>query len=188
MVSAKKQKILIFDGRNWSKSKLKIGPNMFRIEIGPIFNFENVFLLLFLFWGKVFSFCSENEIFKNRRKRNKNVDQFLILKRANVGPIFHFTAYILTPSQNGLLFVYFDVHYDKLHKTQYFLRSMHITRNTIEDCAGNGSWKCATESKLPGSKDLESLGETRIKKYKQNKKRRKRTTNIKRGRRQEKKT
>ena len=67
-----------------------------------------------------------------------------------------------TPSQNGPLFVYFDVHYDKLHyKTQYLLRSMHITRNTIEDCAGDGSWKCATESKLPGSKDLESLGERR---------------------------
>ena len=67
-----------------------------------------------------------------------------------------------TPSQNGPLFVYFDVHYDKLYyKTQYLLRSTHITRNTIEDCAGNGSWKCATESKLPSSKDLESLGERR---------------------------
>ena len=67
-----------------------------------------------------------------------------------------------TPSPNGRIFVYFDVHYDKLYyETQYLLRSMHITRNTIEDCAGNGSWKCATESKLPGSKDLESLGERR---------------------------
>ena len=70
--------------------------------------------------------------------------------------------YMPTPSPNGRILVYFDVHYDKLYyETQYLLRSMHITRNTIEDCAGNGSWKCATESKLPGSKDLESLGEIR---------------------------
>ena len=72
----------------------------------------------------------------------------------------HIWPYMPTPSQNGPLFVYLDVHYDKLYyKTQYLLRSTYITRNTIEDCAGNGSWKCATEAKLPSSKDLESLGE-----------------------------
>ena len=88
----------------------------------------------------VFGFTDRLDFFKNKCKKR----------------------HVVAPQTNGRIFVYFDVHYDKLYyETQYLLRSMHITRNTIEDCAGNGSWKCATESKLPGSKDLESLGEKR---------------------------
>ena len=34
----------------------------------------------------------ENEIFEN--KKQKNLDQFLTYKKANLGPVFDFTAYI----------------------------------------------------------------------------------------------
>ena len=49
-----------------------------------------VFLLVF---QKSSSFCRENEIFENKKKQKKN-DHFLTLKRANIGPLFNFTAYI----------------------------------------------------------------------------------------------
>ena len=122
-----------------------------------------------LFWHTVALFVflkMPKKHYKTREKQQKNLDQFLTLETPNLGPVFNSTAYIYiympTPSQNGPFFVYFDVHHDKLYyKTQYLLRSTYITRNTIEDCAGNGRWKCATDPKLPSSKDLESLGERR---------------------------
>ena len=73
---------------------------MLRNIIGPIFNFRNcVFFVVFFglfFFQKSSSFCRENEIFqkKNKNKKQTKMDQFLTLKRANLGPIFNFTAYI----------------------------------------------------------------------------------------------
>ena len=71
---------------------------MLRNIIGPVFNFRNcVFFCCFflLVFQKSSSFCRENEIFKNKKaKKTKKLDQFLTLKRANLGPVFNFTAYI----------------------------------------------------------------------------------------------
>ena len=82
---------------------------MLRNIIGPLFNFKNcVFLLVFwLVFQKSSSFCRENEIFekkekgkkkakktKKNKKKHKKMDHFLTLKRANVGPLFNFTAHI----------------------------------------------------------------------------------------------
>ena len=70
---------------------------MLRNIIGPVFNFRNCVLCCCLFW-LVFqtssSFCRENEIFENKKINNKKMDQFLTLKRANLGPMFNFTACI----------------------------------------------------------------------------------------------
>ena len=71
---------------------------MLRNIIGPLFNFKNC-VFFCCFFGLVFqkssSFCRENEIFENKKhKENKNLDHFLTLKRAKIGPAFNFTAYI----------------------------------------------------------------------------------------------
>ena len=51
-----------------------------------------VFLLVF---QKSSSFCRENEIFENKkRKKEKKLDQFLTYKKGNLGPAFNSTAYI----------------------------------------------------------------------------------------------
>ena len=66
---------------------------MLRNKIGPVFNAWNVFFVYFLlFFEKSSSFCRENEIFKN--KKTKNMDQFLTLEKAKIGPVFNSTAYI----------------------------------------------------------------------------------------------
>ena len=49
------------------------------------------FLLVF---QKSSSFCRENEIFENKNKKTKNLDQFLTYKEGNLGPVFNFTAHI----------------------------------------------------------------------------------------------
>ena len=72
---------------------------MLRNIIGPVFNFRNCVFFLLFFWlvfQKSSSFCRENEIFENKKKKKqtKKMDQFLTLKRANLGPVFNFTAYI----------------------------------------------------------------------------------------------
>ena len=43
---------------------------------------------------KTSSFCRENAIFRNKKQRNKTLDQFLTCKKANLGPVFYSTAYI----------------------------------------------------------------------------------------------
>ena len=51
-------------------------------------------LFLFIFhlcFEKSSSFCRENEIFKNKKKK---MDQFLTLEKAKIGPAFSSTAYI----------------------------------------------------------------------------------------------
>ena len=67
---------------------------MLRNIIGPVFNFRNVcfFFVFLLVFQKSSSFCRENEIFKKKKKQK--MDQFLTLKRAKIGPVFNFTAYI----------------------------------------------------------------------------------------------
>ena len=50
---------------------------------------------LLVFFLKSSSFCRENEIFENKKaKKRKKMDHFLTLKRAKIGPLFNFTAYI----------------------------------------------------------------------------------------------
>ena len=51
-------------------------------KIGPVFKTLNNICSGCLFFEKVSSFCRENEIFKN--KKDKNLDQFLTSKRANL--------------------------------------------------------------------------------------------------------
>ena len=86
--------------KNWSKLALKTGPSMLRNKIGPVFNARNVVFFLFLFllffsFEKSSSFCRENEIFKNKKtKETKQLDQFLTLEKATIGPVFNSTAYI----------------------------------------------------------------------------------------------
>ena len=54
-----------------------------------------LFLFIVYFFEKSSSFCRENEIFKNKKtKKNKNLDQFLTLEKAKIGPVFNSTAYI----------------------------------------------------------------------------------------------
>ena len=70
---------------------------MLRNIIGPLFNFKDCVFCCF-FWPvfqKSSSFCRENEISENKQnKNNKQRDHFLTLKRAKIGPLFNFTAYI----------------------------------------------------------------------------------------------
>ena len=93
----KKQKPSV---KNWSKLALKTGPSMLRNKIGPVFNARNVvfFVYFLLFFEKSSSFCRENEIFKNekkiKKKTNKQLDQFLTLGKAKIGPVFNSTAHI----------------------------------------------------------------------------------------------
>ena len=51
-------------------------------------------MLLLLLFQISSSFCRENEIFKNKSKKQQKVDQFLSYKKANLGPLFNSTAYI----------------------------------------------------------------------------------------------
>ena len=71
---------------------------MLRNIIGPVFNFRNVF-----FFSCFFCLFFKNPLCsawrmrfskKKKNKKNKKMDQFLTLKRANLGPVFNFTAYI----------------------------------------------------------------------------------------------
>ena len=66
---------------------------MLRNIIGPVFNFRNcVFLLFLLVFQKIFFFLQGEWDFQNKKKQK--MDQFLTLKRAKIGPVFNFTAYI----------------------------------------------------------------------------------------------
>ena len=54
-----------------------------------------MFLLFLLVFQKVSSFCRENESFKNKKqKETKKHWTSLTLKKANIGPVFNFTAYM----------------------------------------------------------------------------------------------
>ena len=56
--------------KNWSKLALKTGPSMMRNKIGPAFNARNgSFVFGYLFFFLSSSFCRENEIFKNKKKK-----------------------------------------------------------------------------------------------------------------------
>ena len=82
--------------KNWSKLALKTGPSMLRNKIGPVFHARNgsfVFVCFLFVFEKSSSFCRENEIFKNK-KNKKNLDQFLTLEKAKIGPVFNSTACI----------------------------------------------------------------------------------------------
>ena len=79
--------------KNYNCSKLKIGPSMLRNKVGPVFNFENcLFCRRFCFFFESLLFAGRMRCTKT--KKTRNLDQFLILKKANIGPAFKFTAYI----------------------------------------------------------------------------------------------
>ena len=69
-------------------------------------SFFGCFLLVF---QKSSSFCRENEIFENKRKHKKKLS--LTYKKANLGPVFNFTAsiYIYPDEIQGVLFLHFMV-------------------------------------------------------------------------------
>ena len=71
---------------------------MLRNIIGPLLNLKNcVFLLLFLVcFSKILFFLQGERYFWKikTKKKTKKMDHFLTLKRAKIGPLFNFTAYI----------------------------------------------------------------------------------------------
>ena len=88
----KKQKPSV---KNWSKIALKTGPSMLRNKIGPVFNARNGSF----FWSLVSIFFLKYPLLSEGRTRSskqktKQMDQFLTLKKANIGPVFNSTAYI----------------------------------------------------------------------------------------------
>ena len=67
---------------------------MLRNIIGPLFNYKNcVFFVVFLFFK--IPLLSAGKTRFSKTKKNKSMDHFLTLKRANIGPLFNFTAYML---------------------------------------------------------------------------------------------
>ena len=72
---------------------------MLRNIIGPLFNFKIcVFFLLFflgLFFKNPLLSAGRTRFLKTKKaKKTKKLDHFLTLKRAKIGPLFNFTAYI----------------------------------------------------------------------------------------------
>ena len=71
---------------------------MLRNIIGPLFNFKNcVFFVVFLglFFKHPLLSAGRTRFLKTKKhKENKKLDHFLTLKRAKIGPLFNFTAYI----------------------------------------------------------------------------------------------
>ena len=66
---------------------------MLRNIIGPVFNFRNC-----VFFCCLFCLFSKNPLLSAGRrkiKKKQKMDQFLTLKRAKIGPVFNFTAYML---------------------------------------------------------------------------------------------
>ena len=69
---------------------------MLRNIIGPVFNFRNCvfFVVFFCLFFKNPLLSAGRMRFSKIKKKKKKMDQFLTLKRANLGPVFNFTAYI----------------------------------------------------------------------------------------------
>ena len=70
---------------------------MLRNIIGPLFNFKNCVFCCFLglfFKNPLLSAGRTRFLKTNKTKTTKQLDHFLTLKRAKIGPLFNFTAYI----------------------------------------------------------------------------------------------
>ena len=81
--------------KNWSKLVLNTGPSMLRNIIGPAFNTRiGSFFFLFCFWKILFFLQGERDFRKQKTKKTKNLDQFLTLDKAKIGPVFSSTANI----------------------------------------------------------------------------------------------
>ena len=84
-----KLKLVQVNVKNWSKHVAQHNWTSF---------FSYIFLLFLCVFQKSSSFCRENKILKNKKQKNtqKKLDQFLTYKKARIGPVFNFTAYIYT--------------------------------------------------------------------------------------------
>ena len=82
--------------KKWSKLKLKSGPIMLRNIIGPLFLTLKRLCFFVFFFGLFFKNPLQGErVFrKQKQRKTKQLDHFLTLKRAKIGPLFNFTAYI----------------------------------------------------------------------------------------------
>ena len=70
---------------------------MLRNIIGPLFNFKNCVFVVFLglFFKIPLLSAGRTRFLKTKNtKKTKTLDHFLTLKRAKIGPLFNFTAYI----------------------------------------------------------------------------------------------
>ena len=104
--------------KNWFKLKLKIGPSMLRNIIGPMFlASKNVFCCsLFCFFYILLSAGGTRFSKTKTNKKNNELDQYLTLKRANVGPVLNFTALFIY-----LLYIYRDTCAGELVAVPLFL-------------------------------------------------------------------
>ena len=100
--------------------------------IRPLFNFENcVFFCCFFLWlvfkNHLIS-AGRTRFLKNKNQNKTNkVDHFLTLRRAKIGPLFNFTAYIYIYIY--AIYVYVIVYLDVLHLSHQF------SANRVHLCA-----------------------------------------------------
>ena len=67
---------------------------MLRNIIGPVLTLKIVFFVEFALFFKNPLLCAGRLRFSNIKKKKQKMDQFLTLKRANIGPFFNFIAHI----------------------------------------------------------------------------------------------
>ena len=80
---------------------------MLRNIIGPVFNFSKCVFWLLFFINPLLSAGRMRFLkIKKEERKKKNLDQFLTYKKANLGPVFNFTAsyYIYRISSMNRLF------------------------------------------------------------------------------------
>ena len=67
---------------------------MLRNKIGPVFNARDVVFCFFflLFLKNPLLSAGRMRFFKNKKQKNKKMDQFLTLEKAKIGPVFNSTA------------------------------------------------------------------------------------------------
>ena len=79
---------------------------MLRNIIGPVFDFNLLFFFVVYFCFFFFKYpllsAGRMRFSKIKKKKKKKLDQFLTLKRAKIGPVFDFTAYIYICCRRGI--------------------------------------------------------------------------------------
>ena len=102
---------------------------------------------LFFFLKKTSSFCTENEIFKNKKTKKK--DQFLTLEKAKIGPAFNSTIYIYiyTQHQGGHPFLGWLPRGKSIYTNQVVRRAFRVKGGIWGlDLEGSNPWN-PTENK-----------------------------------------
>ena len=85
--------------KNWSKLALKTGPSMLRNKLGPVFNTRIGYCFCFFFFSLTIPLLSAGRTRfskknKKKKQKTKNLDQFLTLKKAKIGPVLLTLQYI----------------------------------------------------------------------------------------------